>query len=111
MYDLISTTEEVHYETYRANRLKQSSDINVDPTTMSQAREKFVASLKTSEQKFRDRLAERVKLEDLRFRQWEQRLVNERARLTKNLESEHSGLKALAREVENLESRVNQSTA
>ena len=59
--------------------------------------------LKQAEQKFRDRLAEKVKVEDGRFRQWEQRLVAERARLMKNLEQDHSFVKALSKDVEMLE--------
>ena len=62
--------------------------------------------MKVSEQKFRDRLAEKVKQEDARFRQWEQRLVSERARLMKNLEVEHAALKSLAREIDTVEGRL-----
>lgn len=35
MHDLIATTEEIHYETYRTNRLKQSADLSIDPNAMS----------------------------------------------------------------------------
>jgi cell division control protein 12 len=73
---------------------------------MSRAREKFEGQMKQSEQKFRDRLAEKVKQEDSRFRQWEQRLVAERSRLMKNLETEHAALKTLAKEIDAMESRL-----
>jgi len=106
MHDLITTTQDIHYEMYRSNRLKNSADLSIDPSAMSQAREKFETQLKSNEQKFRDRLAEKVKQEDARFRQWEQRLVNERSRLMKNLEQEHQVVKALAKEIELIETRA-----
>lgn len=102
MNDLISTTEEVHYENYRLNRLENSSAYS-DNASMMRAREIFEKKIKDEEEKFRARLAEKVQVEEARFRSWEQKLIQERARLMKNLETEHSDLKNLMTEVDLLE--------
>lgn len=120
MYDLILSTEKIRYQAYRDSRLKEgvvdykhASTINengeqelkpisqVDP----EAHEKFQQQLKNSEQLFRERLAEKVKQQDARFKKWEERLIADRERLMHNLEQEHASLVQLAKEVEKLESR------
>ncbi|KAI3645033.1 hypothetical protein MP228_011197 [Amoeboaphelidium protococcarum] len=95
MNDLIETTHDIHYENYRQNRFSDSDgSIN---------RDQFESHLKHEDEKFRARLAQKVQIEEVRFRQWEAKLVSERDRLMKNLESEHAALKQLLAEVEQLE--------
>jgi cell division control protein 12 len=102
LYDLISTTNEIHYESYRLSRIENRGQF-IDRGSEAKARAAFEAQLKEEEQRFRARLADKVHVEESRFQQWEQRLVQERARLTKNLETEHLQLKQLIAEVESLE--------
>ncbi|KAF9398771.1 hypothetical protein BGZ76_008043, partial [Entomortierella beljakovae] len=64
MLDLISSSEETHYENYRNTQM------------------------------------ETRKIGEPKFRSWEQQLIAERDRLNKDLESEHSHIKALEAELE-----------
>ena len=69
---------------------------------------------KEEEEALRKRFTEQVKLEEARFRQWEQRvssflhlklihqLIAERDRLNKDLEAAHSSIKALEQELETM---------
>ncbi|KAI3661648.1 hypothetical protein MP638_002900, partial [Amoeboaphelidium occidentale] len=106
MQDLIQTTEEIHYENYRLNRLQNRDDL-VDPSAMEKSRELFEKNIKQEEEKFKAKLAEKVQVEENRFRAWDHKLAQERTRLMKNLESEHSIVKQLITEVELLEAKEN----
>jgi len=57
---------------------------------------------KEEEEALRKRFTEQVKLEENRFRQWEQQLIGERDRLNKDLELQHAQIKALESELDNL---------
>lgn len=48
----------------------------------------------------RKRFTEQVKMEEARFRQWEQHLIAERDRLNRDLESAHTSIKALETELD-----------
>jgi cell division control protein 12 len=93
MLDLVSSTEEVHYDNYRQR--VQSGEVGPKG---SQLTTKF----KTEEDELRRRFTEQVKQEEQRFRQWEAKLIGERDRLNKDLEADHSSVKQLEIEVESL---------
>lgn len=57
---------------------------------------------KEEEEALRKRFTEQVKLEENRFRQWEQQLIGERDRLNKDLELQHAQIKGLESELDNL---------
>ncbi|KAI9227945.1 MAG: septin [Piptocephalis tieghemiana] len=92
MLDLITSTEEVHYDSYRSKHLSGT----LPTTKASQLTSKF----KEEEEALRRQFTEQVKLEENRFRQWESRLISERDRLNKDLETEHSYVKALEADIE-----------
>ncbi|PWY98350.1 putative CDC12-septin [Testicularia cyperi] len=94
MLDLIHTTEELHYENYRQAQMETRKF--GEPKVKKLDNPKF----KEEEEMLRKRFTEQVKLEEQRFRQWEQHLIAERDRLNKDLESAHSGVKALEAELD-----------
>ncbi|KAJ2613928.1 Septin spn4 [Coemansia sp. RSA 1365] len=94
MLDLISTTEEVHYDKYRTTQMKSRKF--GEPKLKKPDNKKF----REEEEALRARFTEKVKLEENRFRQWEQRLIAERDRLNKDLEQEHNLVKQLESEIE-----------
>ncbi|KAK3806375.1 MAG: Septin-domain-containing protein [Benniella sp.] len=94
MLDLISSTEESHYESYR-NAQMQTRKIG-EPKVKTVTNPKW----KEEEEALRKRFTEQVRLEENRFRSWEQQLIAERDRLNKDLEAEHSHIKALEAELE-----------
>ena len=104
MLDLITSTEETHYESYRLAQMETRKF--GEPKVKKVDNPKF----KEEEEMLRKRFTEQVKLEESRFRQWEQhvscqkplidgkandQLIAERDRLNKDLESAHSTIKAL----------------
>lgn len=91
LLDLITLTEQVHYDNYRARYLSGQ----VGPKNSQLA-----ARFKEEEDALRKRFTEQVKVEEARFRQWEARLMSERDRLNKDLEAEHGAVKALEGEVD-----------
>ncbi|KAJ3416406.1 hypothetical protein HDV05_001974 [Chytridiales sp. JEL 0842] len=100
MHDLISTTEEHHFENYRVARLTAEGRSDDDPAV--RARKTLEAKMKEEEELLRKKFTEQVRLEENRFRQWEQRLIAERDRLNLDLETQHKQVKALEEELEEL---------
>ncbi|KAK1090077.1 Septin spn4, partial [Friedmanniomyces endolithicus] len=94
MLDLIHTTEENHYEAYRAQQMETRKFGEVKPRKLDNPK------FKEEEEALRKRFTEQVKVEEQRFRQWEQKLISERDRLNKDLESSHATIKSLEQEVE-----------
>ncbi|KAJ8659565.1 hypothetical protein O0I10_004542 [Lichtheimia ornata] len=96
MLDLISTTEEIHYENYRQQQMasRKFGEPKVKKYENPKHREK--------EDLLRKQFTEQVKAEENRFRQWEQQLVSERDRLNKDLEDQHARIKALEAELEQI---------
>lgn len=84
MLDLIATSEDVHYETYRQAQMETRKF--GEPKVRRVDNPKF----KEEEEGLRKRFTEQVKMEEARFRQWEQHLIAERDRLNKDLEQAHS---------------------
>lgn len=66
MLDLITTTEETHYENYRQAQMETRKF--GEPKVKKLDNPKF----KEEEEMLRKRFTEQVKLEEARFRQWEQ---------------------------------------
>lgn len=97
MLDLISTTEELHYENYRQQQMETRK--------FGEAKVKKLDNpkFKEEEEALRKKFTEQVKAEEARFRQWEQHLIAERDRLNKDLELAHSAIKALEAELDNLQ--------
>lgn len=84
MLDLIHTTEEQHYEAYRAGQMETRKFGEARPRKLDNPK------FKEEEEALRKRFTEQVKIEEQRFRQWEQKLIAERDRLNKDLESTHA---------------------
>jgi cell division control protein 12 len=84
MLDLIHTTEEQHYEAYRAQQMETRKMGEARPRKLDNPK------FKEEEENLRKRFTEQVKKEETRFRQWEQKLISERDRLNKDLESTHA---------------------
>jgi len=97
MLDLISTSEELHYENYRQTQMETRK--------FGEAKVKKLDNpkFKEEEELLRKKFTEQVKSEEARFRQWEQHLIAERDRLNKDLEMAHSAIKQLEAELENLQ--------
>jgi cell division control protein 12 len=115
MLDLISTTEDSHYENYRQQQMETRK--------FGEAKVKKLENpkFKEEEEQLRKRFTEQVKAEEARFRQWEQhvcpyfalrllsdadlhsQLIAERDRLNKDLEMAHSAIKQLEAELDNLQ--------
>ncbi|KAG2197683.1 hypothetical protein INT46_008338 [Mucor plumbeus] len=94
MLDLITTTEENHYENYR--QIQMETRKFGDPRAEKDENAKFAEE----EEQLRKNFTEKVKSEETRFRQWEQQLLSERDRLHKELESQSEKVKELQFEVE-----------
>ncbi|KAK4991622.1 Septin spn4 [Elasticomyces elasticus] len=94
MLDLIHTTEENHYEAYRAQQMETRKFGEARPRKLDNPK------FKDEEEALRKRFTEQVKVEEQRFRQWEQKLISERDRLNKDLEQSHTVIKQLEQEVE-----------
>ncbi|RMZ84086.1 hypothetical protein DV737_g1256, partial [Chaetothyriales sp. CBS 132003] len=97
MLDLIHTTEENHYEAYRAQQMETRKFGEARPRKLDNPK------FKEEEEALRKRFTEQVKIEEQRFRSWEQKLIGERDRLNKDLESTHAQIKQLEQELEQMQ--------
>ncbi|KAI8868878.1 Septin [Ramicandelaber brevisporus] len=93
MLDLVSTTEEVHYDKYRTLQMQTRKFGEPKPKKLDN--KKF----REEEEELGRRFKEKVKLEETRFRAWEQKLLAERDRLNKDLEHEHLLVKQIEGEL------------
>lgn len=96
MLDLITTTEQGHYELYRTSQMETRK------FGEAKARKLENPKFKQEEEELRKRFTEQVKVEEARFRAWEQRLISERDRLNKDLELTHTSIKSAEAELESL---------
>ena len=103
MLDLINTTEETHYENYRQTQMETRKF--GEPKVKKLDNPKF----KEEEELLRKRFTEQVKMEESRFRQWEQHLIAERDRLNKDLEMAHGAIKALESELDQMQGGYNRA--
>ncbi|KAI9281848.1 Septin-domain-containing protein [Sporodiniella umbellata] len=94
MLDLITTTEEFHYENYRQTQMETRKF--GEPRIEASGNAKF----KEEEEALREKFTAQVKSEENRFRQWEKQLLNERDRLHKELEVQGERVKELQSELE-----------
>lgn len=99
MLDLIQSTEDVHYENYRAKQMETRK--LGDPRPRKWDNPKY----KKEEEELRKTFTNQVRVEEQRFRQWEQNLINERDRLNRDLEETHSAIRKLEDEIEQLSMR------
>lgn len=97
MLDLITSTEDSHYEAYRAQQMETRKFGETRPRKLDNPK------FKEEEEALRRRFTEQVKVEEQRFRAWEQKLIAERDRLNKDLEQSHAAIKQLEMQVEGLE--------
>ncbi|KAF8521167.1 septin [Gautieria morchelliformis] len=97
MLDLISMTEELHYENYRQQQMETRKPGDSKPKRIDNPK------FKEEEEALRKRFTEQVKAEESRFRQWEQHLIAERDRLNKDLETAHGAIKSLEAELDSLQ--------
>ncbi|KAJ3196031.1 hypothetical protein HDU82_001911 [Entophlyctis luteolus] len=100
MHDLIQTTHDTHYESFRVNKLTSEGRSDDDPVIS--ARRNFESKMKEEEEALRKRFTEQVRQEENRFRQWEQKLMSERDRLNEDLDKQHSLVKQLEEELEEI---------
>ncbi|GAA5974014.1 hypothetical protein JCM11641_008213 [Rhodosporidiobolus odoratus] len=96
MLDLINTSEDHHYENYRLQQMETRKF--GEPKVKKVDNPKF----KEEEEALRKRFTEQVKMEEARFRQWEQHLIAERDRLNKDLEQAHGSIKQLEQDLDQL---------
>lgn len=101
LLDLILSTEELHYETYRTLRLEQGEGNEVGGITTS--RKLHNPKFKEEENALKKFFTDQVKAEEQRFRQWEQNIVNERNRLNADLDEIQQKVKALDDQVRALQ--------
>ncbi|GCE98134.1 cell division control protein 12 [Zygosaccharomyces mellis] len=105
LLDLILTTEELHYETYRRLRLEGHAESN-DPALPVKAPARKLShnpKYKEEENALKKYFTDQVKAEEQRFRQWEQNIVNESIRLNGDLEEMQNKIKKLEEQVRKLQ--------
>lgn len=107
LLDLILTTQELHYETYRRLRLEGNSHGTDESSTVplrAPARKlSHNPKYKDEENALKKYFTDQVKAEEQRFRQWEQNIVNERIRLNGDLEEIQNKVKRLDEQVKSLQ--------
>lgn len=115
MLDLILSTNEVHFETYRSIKLgsnneedEQTEETNengevVKKAALKKPRRLHNPKFKEEEDALKKFFTEQVKAEEQRFRQWETNIVNERNRLNQDLEEMQQKLKTLEESVKKLQ--------
>ncbi|KAI8979967.1 Septin-domain-containing protein [Pilobolus umbonatus] len=94
MLDLITTTEEYHYENYR--QMQMETRKFGEPRSQPIENAKF----KEEEESLKKKFTDQIKTEEERFRSWERQLINERERLHKELESQGERIKDLRNELD-----------
>ncbi|KAJ3055749.1 Septin spn4, partial [Rhizoclosmatium hyalinum] len=85
---------------YRVKKLSAEGRSDDDP--LVSARRAFEAKMKEEEEALRKRFTEQVRVEENRFRQWEQKLISERDRLNEDLDKQHQLVKQLEEELEEI---------
>ncbi|KAJ1496723.1 hypothetical protein HMI55_004304 [Coelomomyces lativittatus] len=100
MLDLITTTIEVQYESFRQVHLDHQGKV-ISSTIKKNSK------FKEEEDNLRRKFTEQVKAKEAVFRQWEQKLIAERDKLNKDLETEHGYITQLTAEIKALEERLN----
>ncbi|GMM35823.1 septin [Saccharomycopsis crataegensis] len=102
MLDLILSTEELHYETYRALKLDASNGNKDDSRSKLTKRFNNNPQFKEEEDQLKKVFTDQVKAEEGRFRKWEQNIINERQRMNLDLESVQHQIKQLEEQIKDL---------
>lgn len=105
MLDLILSTEELHYESYRTSNFKDV-DAENDSEDVKNSRlknPKFLEQKKALEKYYTDQ----VKSEEQRFSQWQQNIINERNTMNKGLKELESQVKQLEDQIHSLKIKKN----
>ncbi|QPG76325.1 Cell division control protein 12 [Brettanomyces nanus] len=103
MLDLIVSTQEIHFETYR--RLKMNGEVNTDDSKDTSSKrksaERFIDNPEfvEEEKRLKRYFAEQLRNEDQRFKQWKQNIHTEKNRLNHDLANLQSDMKKLEEEV------------
>lgn len=104
MLDLILSTNEIHFETFRSVKLGSTSENGgTDEAAVKKPRRLHNPKFKEEEDDLKKFFTEQVKAEEQRFRQWETNIVNERNRLNQDLEDMQAKLKLLEEQVKKLQ--------
>ncbi|ODV80358.1 Septin [Suhomyces tanzawaensis NRRL Y-17324] len=119
MLDLVLSTNEFHFETFRSVKLggndddagnegEKDEDANengdvVKKSLAKKPRRLHNPKFKEEEDALKKFFTEQVKAEEQRFRQWETNIVNERNRLNQDLEEMQTKLKSLEEQVKKLQ--------
>lgn len=117
LLDLILSTQESHYESFRRVRLGGVNNENTNLKSENGVENKNVSvpipaptrklshnpKFKEEELALKRYFTDQVKAEEQRFRQWEQNIVNERIRLNSDLEDVQNKVKKLEDQVRNLQ--------
>lgn len=106
MLDLILSTNEIHYETFRSRMMNTDGD-----ATTAESTTKSTDTLSTNpqfleeEKKLKRYFAEQLRNEDQRFKQWKQNIYTEKNRLNHDLAQLQSQMKKLEEEVRILQEK------
>lgn len=103
LLDLILSTEELHFETYRTLRMESSDGSDNNGTGIATSRKLHNPKFKEEENALKKFFTDQVKAEEQRFRQWEQNIVNERNRLNADLDEIQQKVKTLDEQVKALQ--------
>lgn len=112
--DLLETTNDIHYETYRRLRLEiglkdVSEGKEEDPSVPIKAPARKLShnpAYKQEENALKKYFTDQVKAEEQRFRQWEQNIVNERSKLNGDLEEIQQKVKKMEDQVKSLQLKM-----
>lgn len=110
MLDLILSTQETHFETFRLvklgdddNKEEEEDENGESKRSVKKPRRFHNPKFKEEEDALKKFFTEQVKAEEQRFRQWETNIVNERNRLNHDLEDLQTKLKTLEEQVKRLQ--------
>lgn len=106
MLDLILSTQEIHFETFRSLKLSSLNEEGKGENgsaSIKKPRRLHNPKFKEEEDALKKFFTEQVKAEEQRFRQWETNIVTERNRLNQDLEEMQAKLKGLEELVKKLQ--------
>lgn len=109
MLDLILSTNEIHYETFRSKMMNNSGDdyIKSDIDNPDKLNDKITNNPQfiEEEKKLKRYFAEQLRNEDQRFKQWKKNIYTEKNRLNHDLAQLQSQMKKLEEEVRVLQEK------
>lgn len=109
MLDLMLSTNEIHYETFRAKMMNNDDFTNV--SDIKQSSDKLADKITNNpqfveeEKKLKRYFAEQLRNEDQRFKQWKQNIYTEKNRLNHDLAQLQAQMKKLEEEVRVLQEK------